>query len=217
MGANLNKSQGSPVPDPVCATIRRILWGRFADRPYLTIFLVKSMIFKKQRTSATIISVALTLLLFVTACGGSSKQASRWDSAQRQSTEQVNTSRSSGAQVLPGSAFNRFFPPSGNGFERVYTQEKQGSALAKLKQGGKEIAVLSITDTANNPKAAEKFQNSTKQVAGYPAYSLTPKDTAILVADRFQVKIQSRDDSFTPGDREAWLQKFNLNGLAGLK
>jgi hypothetical protein len=175
------------------------------------------MIIKKQRTSATIISVALTLLLFVTACGGSSKQASRWDSAQRQSTEQVNTSRSSGAQVLPGSAFNRFFPPSGNGFERVYTQEKQGSALAKLKQGGKEIAVLSITDTANNPKAAEKFQNSTKKVAGYPAYSLTQKDTAILVADRFQVKIQSRDDSFTPGDREAWLQKFNLNGLAGLK
>jgi hypothetical protein len=36
------------------------------------------------------------------------------------------------------------------------------------------------------------------------------------VGDRYQVKVLSRDQAFTASDREAWLQKFDLNGLNNL-
>ena len=35
--------------------------------------------------------------------------------------------------------------------------------------------------------------------------------------DRYQVKVLSRDPAFTKEDRVAWLQKFDLKGLAQLK
>ena len=41
--------------------------------------------------------------------------------------------------------------------------------------------------------------------------------TAVLVDDRFQVKVLSRNSSFTEDDRLDWLQKFDLSGLSRLK
>jgi len=38
-----------------------------------------------------------------------------------------------------------------------------------------------------------------------------------LVNDRYQVKILSRDPSFTKADRVQWLQKFDLKALAKMK
>jgi len=36
------------------------------------------------------------------------------------------------------------------------------------------------------------------------------------VANRYQVKVLSRDPSFTASDRKEWIEKFDLAGLAQL-
>ena len=155
----------------------------------------------------------LSLLLLVTACA--QQAPSRFDQAQQESTQQ-KSGQAVSKDATQGAQFNKFFPAAGGGYERVYTQEKKGFAQAKLKKDGKDVAVLSINDTSSNPDAAAKYQGSSKKIAGYPVKE-TSKSTAILVGDRYQVKVQSRDESFSASDREAWLQKFNLQGLAGLK
>jgi hypothetical protein len=41
--------------------------------------------------------------------------------------------------------------------------------------------------------------------------------SAVLVADRYQVKVLSRSPAFTQSDRQSWLQRFDLSGLAKVK
>ncbi len=160
-----------------------------------------------------VVAFLLATLLLVSSCA--SEPPSRFDQANRESTE-----RGASAVVkesVSGSAFNKFFPQGGGGYERVYTQEKKGFAEAKLKKDGKDVAMLSISDTLNNPTATKKFENSTEKIGGFPAVAQGRTATAVLVADRFQVKVLSRDPSFTESDREDWLSKFDLNGLARLQ
>ncbi len=157
----------------------------------------------------------LAVLVLVPACGRkASPTPSRWDEAQTESSEGQATPL---AKVLPGSAFNKFFPKSGKGFDIVYTQEKEGFAEAKLKKDGTEIATLAISDTANNPSAAEKYQDSKETLAGYPVAEIGSEGTGILVADRFQVQVRSKAKDFEQGDRQFWIQEFDLDGLAKLK
>jgi len=118
---------------------------------------------------------------------------------------------------LPGGEFNKFFPADSGEFEVVYTQERTGFAQARLNHNDTEVATLSISDTANNPSAVDKFNNSANMIAGYPATSSGSKGTAVLVADRFQVQIRSKGADFTADEREDWLTKFDLSGLAKLK
>lgn len=99
----------------------------------------------------------------------------------------------------------------------VPAQEKRGFAEHKVNKGGKNVAVLSINDTVSNPSAAAKYKQGAYQVSGYPAVDQGQTITGVLVSDRFQVKAQSRDASFTKRDRVAWIQKFDLNGLSKLK
>jgi hypothetical protein len=122
-----------------------------------------------------------------------------------------------GQTPVPGSQFNKLFPKSEGDFELVYTQEKVGFVEAKLNKKGEEAATLAISDTATNPSAAEKYKTASKKIGGYPAVAVGDNGTAILVADRFQVQIRSKQDSFTASDRETWLTKFDLAGLAVLK
>lgn len=155
----------------------------------------------------------LVALLFVTACSAT-QTPSRFDRAQQESTQ-----KGAGAVVREsqsGGSFNKFFPSAEAGFDRVYTQEKTGFAEAKLKKDGKEVAVMAISDTVNNPTAAEKFQQSTEKIGGYPAIKQGSTATAILVNNRYQVKVLSRDPAFSESDRKAWLEKFDLAGLASL-
>ncbi|MFM7191687.1 MAG: hypothetical protein ACKN9E_04800 [Microcystaceae cyanobacterium] len=157
----------------------------------------------------------LPLLLIVSLVACAPQPPSRFDQAQ-----QASTQRGASAVVKEssqGSDFNRFFPPSGEGYDRVYTQEKKGFAEAKLKKAGKDVAMLSISDTVNNPSAATKFQQSSLQIQGFPAVQQGSTATAVLVGDRYQVKVQSRDPAFTADNRQVWLGKFNLEGLARLK
>lgn len=159
------------------------------------------------------ISVCFVALLLITGC--TQAPPSPFEQAQIESTQKGATPAVV-KEATQGSEFNKFFPSSEPGFERVYTQEKKGFAEAKLIQDGKDVAMLAISDTTSLPSAAAKFQNSSNQIAGYPAVEIGTTQTAILVSDRYQVKVLSRDPSFTAADRQAWIEKFNLTGLAQL-
>ena len=152
-------------------------------------------------------------VLFLTA-GCTAQAPSRFEQAQKDSTARGTTAVVKDAES--GGSFNRYFPDAGNGYQRVYTQEKKGFAEAKLKKDGKEVAVMAISDTLNNPNAKSKFQNSQDTIGGYPAVKQGSKSNALLVGDRFQVKVSSRDDSFSESDRKEWLSKFDLQGLSRL-
>jgi hypothetical protein len=160
----------------------------------------------RTRLGRTLIWLTLVVLvLFPAAC----RRESRWDEADQASKGK----RAVSEEAVPGSALNKFFPQSGDGAKVTYTQEKKGFAQADLNLDGQDVATLSISDTANNPSARDKFDGA-ETLGGYPKASVGSKGTAILVADRFQVQIRSEDAGF---DRDTWLLEFDLAGLEGLK
>jgi hypothetical protein len=158
-------------------------------------------------------AVLISVLLLTSACAP--KTPGRFDQAQQESTRQ-KSGQAVAKNATQGSKLNAFFPAEGDGYQRVYTQEKKGFSEANLKKGGKVLAQLAISDTTSTPNAAAKFSKSTKKVGGYPAVTVGNTQTAILVG-KYQVKAISKDPTFTPKDREAWIEKFNLDGLAKLK
>ena len=162
---------------------------------------------------STIAPLSLSALLLVTGCQPDAP--SPYAQVQKESTQKGAQSAVS-KEATQGSQFNKFFPKSGNGYDRVFTQEKKGFSEAKLKKGGKDMAMLSISDTISNPAAAKKFDTSKTKIAGFPAMDVGTTQTALLVSDRYQVKVQSRDPAFTVADRKVWIQKFDLNGLSRL-
>lgn len=161
-----------------------------------------------------LIPLSLILLLSISACGP--KTPSRFDGAQKESTGQ-NAKKSVVKESAEGSSFNKYLPKADSGYSVTFAQEKKGFAEAKLKKGGKEVAVLSISDTVNEPAAAKKYDKSSRQIAGYPAVDIGKNGTAILVKKHYQVKVASKDKSFAKTDREAWIEKFDLQGLESLK
>ena len=159
-------------------------------------------------------ALLLSVLLLTIAC--TPKEPGRFDQVQQESSRQ-KTGQAVARKATQGSQFNKLFPVSSDGYQRVFTQEKKGFAEAKLKKDGQDMAMLAISDTSSTPTAAAKFSNSKQQIAGYPAVEVGNTQTAILVNNRYQVKVISRSPSFTASDRKDWIQKFNLSGLAGLK
>lgn len=160
------------------------------------------------------VPIALGLVLFVTACAP--KSSSRYSDIQKETTRRSAPSAVAKA-AESGGTFNKFFPGSTGTYEVVPAQEKKGFAEYKLNQDGKTVAMLAINDTAGLPTSAAKFKGSTEKIAGYPSVEQGTTATGILVNDRYQVKVLSRDPSFTRDDRIAWLQKFDLRGLAKLE
>ncbi|MEM1250937.1 MAG: hypothetical protein AAGI69_00795 [Cyanobacteria bacterium P01_H01_bin.21] len=164
------------------------------------------------------IAIGTLLLIGLLAVGGCQLTQSRAsqpnDSAKWEQIEAPAIAVDKKA-IINGGEFNKFFPTA-DGYDRVYTQEKNGFAEAKLNQDGNTLAMLSVSDTASNPNAALKYQNSERVLAGYPLVEVGSTATSLLVAERIQVKVLSRDTDFTPADREAWLEKFDLTGLAQL-
>lgn len=167
-----------------------------------------------KRWQKILLPAFLSVLLLVSACG-SGAPPSPYDQVQQETSGSQAPAVSGDA--VNGSSFNALFPSATDGFDVVPSQEKKGFAEYKLKQDGTTMAMLSINDTISNPDAASKFASSDRSVAGYPAVDIGSKQTAILVADRFQVKVQSRDEAFAKSDRETWLSKFDLRGLASLQ
>lgn len=157
-------------------------------------------------------ALLLVAVLFVTGCQQAAPN--RFDQAQKDSSKPGVTAVAKDA--TQGSQFNKFFPKPA-GFERVYTQEKKGFAEAKLKKDGKDVAMLSISDTSSLPAAAAKYQNATEKIAGYPAMTMGNTQTGVLVGGKYQVKVLSRDPAFTEKDREAIISQFDLKGLERLR
>lgn len=169
------------------------------------------MIFPRARR--ILAALLLSVLLLTTACA--QKAPSQFDQVQKESTQQ-KSGQAVAKNATQGSEFNKLFPSEQAGYQRVFTQEKKGFAEANLKKGGKTVAQLAVSDTTSTPSAAAKYSSSTKKIGGYPAVTLGNTQTSILVG-KYQVKAISKDPSFSASDREAWIQKFNLGGLARLK
>lgn len=157
-------------------------------------------------------AIVLAFALLITGC--QPQEPSRFSQAQEDSSKRGVTAVAKDA--TQGSQFNKYFPKPPTGYERVYTQEKKGFAEAKLKKDGKDVAMMSISDTSSLPAAAAKYQNATEKIGGYPAMTMGNTQTGVLVG-KYQVKVLSRDPSFTKEDREALLAKFDLKGLERLK
>jgi len=117
---------------------------------------------------------------------------------------------------VPGSEFNKMFPRPEGDFDVVYTQEKRGFAEADLKKEGNVIATLAIFDTASNPDAAQKYKDATSRLKEFPMIDIGENGTGVLVGDRFQVQVRSKDANVSKADREEWLGKFDLANLASL-
>ena len=159
-----------------------------------------------------LVALVLGTVLLITSCA--QQPPSRFEGAQQASTSKGATAVVKESES--GSSFNRYFPGETGGYKRIYTQEKKGFAQAKLTKDGKEVAILSISDTLNNPSAKDKFQASSEEIGGYPIINQGSSTTALLVDDRFQVKVRSKDSSFEEDDRRDWLSKFDLRGLSKL-
>jgi len=159
------------------------------------------------------VALLFSLLLFISACR-SAAEPSRFAQTQEETTQKSAPAAVAEA-AQEGGSFNRFFPHTVPGYEIVPAQEKQGFAEYKVNQAGTNVAVLAISDTVGSPAAA-KFQGTTLTIGGYPAVEQGQTATAILVSDRYQVKVLSRSPSFTKEARADWLTKFDLPGLAQL-
>ncbi len=163
---------------------------------------------RRRTTNPVVLGLAVALALG--AC--KKEEPSRWDQA---ATAKPSPTASSASQVEKGAAFNAFFPADGtDGASRVFTAEKPGYAEAKLKKEGKEIATLTISDTASDPEAKKKFASATEKAKGYPLVTIGKNQSAVLVKDRYQVKVSS--PTLDADARKAWIERFNLGGLAGL-
>ena len=153
------------------------------------------------------------LVLLVTAC---SSAPSKYDQVQDDTTG-FRAPAAVDKKAEKGGTFNQFFPDDEGDYDVIPYQEKKGFAEYKLEQNGTTLAMLTINDTTSLPSAAEKFNTATETVEGFPTVDQGTTATALLVNDRYQVKVLSRDPSFAKADRVAWLQKFDLQGLAQLQ
>ncbi|QQE67148.1 hypothetical protein GFS31_38600 [Leptolyngbya sp. BL0902] len=168
---------------------------------------------RQTRWLKGLIPLALGLLLMVNACASA---PSRYDQVQQDTTGfGAPSAVDRGAEQ--GSTFNQFFPNSQGDYQVIPYQEKKGFAEYKLQRGDQTLAMLSISDTISLPAAAEKYNDATDTVAGFPAMNQGSTGTGLLVNGRYQVKVLSRDAAFTEANRVEWLQRFDLQGLAQLK
>jgi hypothetical protein len=119
-------------------------------------------------------------------------------------------------EVVNGTAFNRLFPPAEAGEEVVFSQEKRGFSEARLRRDGQVAALLAISDVITNPTARDKFAASQERLQGWPLVEQGAQASALLVADRFQVKVIGQGVGLDPQQRHELLQAFDLRGLQAL-
>jgi len=164
----------------------------------------------------SLISLFLIILIVIIAPSCSNNEASsRFENAQQESLKSNTVAVSE--DTVSGGELNRYFPKNKGAYKVIYTQEKTGLAQAKLKRDGQELALMSISDIANNPTAIDKFKDDTEMIQNYPVIEQGSKATAMLVNNRFQIKIISRSDLMKETDRKQWLKQFDLNHLAQIK
>jgi hypothetical protein len=165
---------------------------------------------------ASRIGAALVALALALACApGCKKDPDRWEKAAASAATSAAPIVTASAPPAESKGFNALFPPDGaDGYARVFVSEVDGTAQAKLRKEGKDVATLTITDTRTNADAKKKFEGATEKVAGHPVMTVGKNQTTALVADRFQVKVSSQ--TLDHDARKAILEKFDLAGLARL-
>jgi hypothetical protein len=119
--------------------------------------------------------------------------------------------------VVNGTAFNRLFPSPQVGESLVFTQEKRGFSEARLKQGDQTVALLAISDTTTAPEARDKFSEARERLQGWPLVEQGAQASALLVVDRFQVKVIGQGPGLAVDQRHDLLAGFDLKGLAALQ
>ena len=153
------------------------------------------------------------LVVLISSCASA---PSKYDKVQKDTTG-FGAPAAVARKAEKGDTLNRFFPGDQGQYKVIPYQEKKGFSEYKLQRADVTVAMLTINDTTSVPTAAAKYEGVTDRVFGYPAVDQGTTATAILVNDRYQVKVLSRDPGFTKEDRVAWIQKFDLKGLAQLK
>ncbi len=121
------------------------------------------------------------------------------------------------SEVVNGTAFNRLFPKAQPSEQIVFTQEKRGFSEARLKQGDDIKALLAISDTTTAPAARSKFEASREKLQGWPLIDQGSQASALLVADRFQVKVIGQGVGLDVQQRHELIGAFDLKGLAALQ
>lgn len=99
--------------------------------------------------------------------------------------------------------------------ERVERPAKAGFAEAVYKKGKDDLATITITDTTGVAGVADDYKDSKETAAGFPLKTSGYTKSAILVASRFQVQIQS--PRLKAPERKGILEKMDLKALAALK
>lgn len=113
--------------------------------------------------------------------------------------------------------FDPFFPKPEDGYAIVLQPENPGYAQASLQgEGDKELAVFSIFDTENNPVVSARFERSDAKFGDYPVLSEDGSLSA-LIAKRYHVQVRSVATDFGEAERQAWLEKFDLAGIAKME
>lgn len=120
-------------------------------------------------------------------------------------------------EVVNGTEFNALFPSAVSGESLVFTQEKRGFSEAKLKRDGQVTALLAISDTVTAPDARTKFAAVQTRLKGWPLVDQGAQASALLVADRFQVKVIGQGSGLDPERRHELLGAFDLQALAALQ
>jgi hypothetical protein len=120
-------------------------------------------------------------------------------------------------EVVNGTEFNALFPRAAAGDTLVFTQEKRGFSEAKLKHDGEVTALLAISDTITAPEARTKFETAQTRLKGWPLVDQGAQASALLVADRFQVKVIGQGTGLEPQRRHELLGAFDLQSLAALQ
>ena len=118
--------------------------------------------------------------------------------------------------VVNGPAFNPLFPKLHTSEQLVFTQEKRGFSQARLKEGETTKALLSISDVLTSPSSRAKFSDAKLELQSWPLVDQGTEASALLVADRFQVKVIGQGAGLTPDDRHDLLNAFDLKALAAL-
>ena len=166
--------------------------------------------------SVALLAAAVPLSSALLVGCGEDPDYDRWEDAQEQSSADGAVAVQNAGTATDAGEFNTFFPEQYGDFDMVPRQETGGTAIWDVKKDEEVMVTLSVTDLATNPRALKKYEDPEFEIDGHPAVTQGSKTTAILVNDRYQVKASSKSDAFTAEDRKAWLEKFDLAGLAAL-
>jgi hypothetical protein len=168
---------------------------------------------RRVETSLLVAFALVSSAAAVASLGACKKEPTRWDNAAEAPIPPKPAEPAQ--QEKAGGSFNKAFPADGtDGYKRVFTQEKEGFAEAKLQKDGKDVATLAVTDVTNDAEAKGKFAKSTDAIDGHPLVTVGKNQSALLVKDRYQVKVSSM--TLDADARKQLLGKFDLKTLASL-